>query len=535
MQKLSIGAFLILLFGCSDYTPNKVNEKSRGLVYCAEANPVTFNPQVTTTGSTIDIIANQLYDTLISIDPKSGEFRPEIAESWTVSNDGKSFTFYLRKDVEFHHTHYFTPTRKLTADDVVFSFSRLFDVYNPFHFVGDATYPYFQSVGLDQLIRQVQKVDDYTVRFELFNAESSFLSNISTDFAVILSQEYAQLLAKEERKQDLDTIPIGTGPYKYRQFLRDNLIRYYRNELYWKHPVFMEQLVYDITAIGTSRIAKMLTKECDITAHPSATQLEVLEKRADINVEKAANLNIGYWAFNTEKAPFNDPIVRKALAHSVDFEKIMQAVFYNSGVQARSILPPSSWAFQAQPNMPVYDPEKAKALLAEAGLAEGFEMTLWAMPVSRIYNPNARKMAELIQRDLRDIGVKARIVEYEWNTFVERVGKHEHDSVLLGWAADTPDPDNFFSPLLSCTATFSGKNPANWCNPEFDLLLTKALDTNDAELRKHFYHQAQAMVVELLPLVPIAHGLRFQAAHTDIKDVSLKPFGGVSLAKARRE
>ncbi len=297
----------------------------------------------------------------------------------------------------------------------------------------------------------------------------------------------------------------------------------------------MEQLVYDITTNGTSRIAKMLTKECDITAHPSATQLSFLQSREDIHVDKEANLNIGYWAFNTERPPFNDPLVRRALSYAVDVDKIMQAVFYGSGIAATSNLPPSSWAYVPQPELPQYDPQKAKELLKEAGYKDGFTMTLWAMPVSRIYNPNARKMAELIQSDLREIGVTAKIVEYEWNTFIERVGQHEHDSVLLGWAADTPDPDNFFTPLLSCTATFSGKNPSNWCNPEFDLLLTQALDTNDIEARKVFYKKAQEMIAAELPLMPIAHGLRFQASNTNIEGITLRPFGGISLAEARRK
>ncbi len=404
MRNLLLGVLCTYLLGCIDASQQTIR-KTQGLVYCSEANPVSFNPQVTTTGSTIDIIASQLYDTLLSIDPETAEFKPEIAHSWQVSDGGKVVTFYLRKDVQFHHTDYFKPTRFLNADDVVFSFSRLFDVYNPYHFVGDANYPYFQSVGLDQLIRQVVKVDDYTVRFELFNAESSFLSNLATDFAVILSEEYANHLAALEQKELFDTYPIGTGPYKYKHFLRDNLIRYHRNEHYWKHPVPMQQLVFDITTNGTSRIAKMLTKECDITAHPSATQLSVLAARDDIRVDKAPNLNIGYWAFNTEKPPFDNLLVRKALAHSVDFEKIMQAVFYGNGIIARSHLPPSSWAFQAQDHMPTYNPEYARQLLVEAGYEDGFSMTLWAMPVSRIYNPNARKMAELIQSDLKGIGI----------------------------------------------------------------------------------------------------------------------------------
>lgn len=534
MRKLMLATLPIWLSGCVDSGESERAKLAQGIVYCAEANPVSFNPQVTTTGSTIDIIANQLYDKLLSINPENGEFQPELATSWEMSNNGKDITFHLRKDVHFHTTDYFTPTRTLNADDIIFSFSRLFDVYNPYHFIGEVSYPYFQSVGMDQLIRNIAKIDEYTVRFELFNAESSFLSNLATDFAVVTSKEYSQQLIKQKKEHLFDQLPVGTGPFVYKNFLRDNLIRYHRNSKYWKHPVEIEQLVYDITTSGTTRIAKMLTKECDITAHPSATQLTFLQTREDINVEKAANLNIGYWAFNTERPPFDNPVVRRALSHAVDVEKILQAVFYGSGIAAKSNLPPSSWAFEPQNELPQYDPLKAKALLEQAGYSDGFVMTLWAMPVSRIYNPNARKMAELIQSDLKEIGITAKIVEYEWNTFLDRVGRHEHDSVLLGWAADTPDPDNFFTPLLSCTATFSGKNPANWCNPEFDLLLTQALDTSDIETRKDYYKQAQAMLAKEIPLFPIAHGLRFQASNVNIEGITLRPFGGISLARARR-
>jgi len=358
---------------------------------------------------------------------------------------------------------------------------------------------------------------------------------MATDFAVVLSQEYAMQLKARDQTNLFDQYPIGTGPYIYKEYRRDHLVRFYRNPLYWKHDVALEQLVYDITTNGTTRIAKMLTKECDVTSHPSSAQLSILAQRDDINVEKETNLNIGYWAFNTERAPFDDIRVRRALAHAIDIDKIMQAVYYGNGIRAQSILPPTSWGFEPQENMPMFDPELAKKLLIEAGLPNGFDMTIWAMPVSRIYNPNARKMAELMQSDLRKIGVNVSIVEYEWNTFIQRIGEHRHDSVLLGWAADTPDPDNFFSPLLSCTATFSGKNPANWCNPQFDLLLTQALDTTDLSLRKQYYDQVQALIVDQLPLVPIAHGMRFQANSADVEGITLGPFGAISLANARKK
>lgn len=525
----------LCLAGCIDTKEKTLEEKNQGLVYCAEANPVSFNPQVTTTGSTIDIIANQLYDRLISIDPVTAEFQSELATDWKISPDGKSVTFTLRQGVKFHSTAYFTPSRDFNADDVIFTFSRLFDVYNPYHFVGDANYPYFQSVGIDQLIRRIVRVSDHQVRFELFNPESSFLANMATDFAVVLSREYAMQLKEKEKLNLFDQLPIGTGPYIYKEYRRDHLVRYYRNNDYWKHKVVLEQLVYDITPNGTTRIAKMLTKECDVTAHPSSTQLSILAQRDDIKVQKETNLNVGYWAFNTERPPFNDIRVRQALAHAIDIEKIMQAVFYGNGIRAKSILPPTSWAFKSQQNMPAFNPEISMALLKEAGLGEGFDMTIWAMPVSRIYNPNARKMAELMQSDLRKVGVNVSIVEYEWNTFIQRIGEHRHDSVLLGWAADTPDPDNFFSPLLSCSATFSGKNPANWCDPEFDLLLTQALDTTDLDMRKQYYQQAQTMLIDELPLLPLAHGMRFQASSSDVEGIPLGPFGGISLANARKK
>ena len=535
VHKFLLTLLAVTLVGCLDSEERVIEEKSQGLVYCAEANPVSFNPQVTTTGSTIDIIANQLYDRLISIDPVTAEFQSELATDWKVSKDGKSVTFTLRQNVPFHATAYFTPTRTFNADDVIFTFSRLFDVYNPYHFVGDASYPYFQSVGVDQLIRKIVRVSDYQVRFELFNAESSFLANMATDFAVVLSAEYAMKRKAAEQEGLFDQYPVGTGPYIYREYRRDNLVRFYRNPDYWKHDVALEQLVYDITPNGTARIAKLLTKECDLAAHPSSAQLSILAQREDINIEKETNLNVGYWAFNTERPPFDDIRVRKALAHAIDTDKIMQAVYYGNGTRAESMLPPTSWAFNAQTSMPSFDPDLAKKLLAEAGFSDGFDMNIWAMPVSRIYNPNARKMAELMQSDLRKVGVNVSIVEYEWNTFIQRIGEHRHDSVLLGWAADTPDPDNFFSPLLSCSATFSGKNPANWCNPKFDLLLAQALDTTDLNMRKKYYADVQSLIMDELPLLPIAHGLRFQASSADVDGIELGPFGAISLANARKK
>ena len=529
---------LLTVFACTFVAACSMEQqqiKNNGLVYCSEANPVSFNPQLTTTGSTIDIVSNQLYNRLISIDPKTGEFLPEIATSWQLKDEGRKIIFNLRQDINFHTTDYFEPSRPLNADDVVFTFTRLFDVYNPYHFVGGGNYPYFQSIGLDQSFRSVEKTGDYQVTFELFSADSSFLSNMATDFAIILSHEYAQQLERNDKLEEIDKYPIGTGPFKYKRFKRDAYVRYYRHEQYWQHNVDLSQLVFDITPDANTRIAKALTGECDIAAHPSSAQLDVLDNHPNLQIDKLPNLNIGYLAFNTQKPPFDKVEVRRAISHVIDKDKILQAVYFNNASKAQSILPPESWAYQAQPNYPSYNLDLARSLLKKVGLEQGFTMDLWAMPVSRIYNPNARKMAELIQSELRKVNIRVNIIEYEWNTFLERLTLHQHDTVLIGWAADSPEPDNFLNPILSCASVFSGKNPSNWCHPEFDLLITQAHDTNDIDARREIYYKAQQMVAQELPLLPIAHGLRLQAKSKSVTGIDVPPFGGVSLASVRKQ
>ena len=161
-------------------------------------------------------------------------------------------------------------------------------------------------------------------------------------------------------------------------------------------------------------------------------------------------------------------------------------------------------------------------------------MTIWAMPVQRLYNPNALKMAELIQADLAQIGVNATIVSYEWNTFRRKLTEGEHDSVLIGWAADNADPDNFFRPLLSCAALESGSNRAQWCDPVFDRILNQALLTDDQLQRRSFYLAAQQYLQTEMPLVALAHSQRIQAINSQIEGVTINPYGGIALFSARR-
>jgi len=516
---------LVALFGCNDESTVALNEHS--VIYCAEGSPETFNPQLVTSGTTIDATSNQLYDRLINYQGKENTLTPAIAKSWHITKNGKKVTFYLRKNVSFHQTDYFTPSRTLNADDVIFSFNRVLNINHPYHFVSGGDYPFFQNIELSKLVEKIEKINEYTVRFHLSHADTTFLANLATDYAIILSAEYAAQLSQQNIKTNIDTYPIGTGPFKLKEYRLGSFIRFYRHEEYWRGTAKIEQLIFDITPSNTGRLTKLLAKECDVTAYPIAHKK--IDQNKNLTLESVTALNVGYLGFNVKKPPFDNKAVRQAVSYAINKQVILETIYQGKAELANSILPRSSWAYDDTIPAHEFNPTLAKELLETAGYPQGFSMDLWAMPVQRPYNPNAITMAKLIQADLNNIGIKVNIISYEWNAFLNRLKHGEHQSFLLGWSADHPDPDNFFSPILSCTAGNTGSNTTFWCNQEYDDIIKKSLKTKDLAQRKKYYVKAMNIIKEEIPLLPIAHSKRYQARHTNVTGEILAAFGGISF------
>lgn len=531
----SVLIVLALSILCACQKPGQNNFPFEGLVYCSEGSPITFNPQLDISGTTADATSHQLYNRLIDFDPETGKLVPSLASSWSVSQDGLTYAFQLRKHVNFHQTPYFTPSRSFNAKDVLFSINRWFDPNHPYHQVSGGRYPYFESLGLRQIIKEVSLVNGFRVEIKLNYPDSSFLATLATDFAVILSEEYANQLMTENRPELIDSHPIGTGPFKFHRYRKDAYIRYRRHDGYWQGNQSVEQLIYDITPRSSLRLAKLITGECDVIAYPAQTELQVIEERPDLYLEERPGLNVGFWAFNTARRPFNDARVRQALALAVDRKTLLDAVYFDTAVAAKSLLPPSSWAYDDKLEQSSYNPVQAKKLLQEAGIDPGFTMTIWAMPVERAYNPNATKMAELIKHYLAEVGIQVEIVSHEWSTFRRLLLRGQHDSVLIGWSADNGDPDNFYRPLLSCSAITSGSNRANWCSTEYDRLINLAVRTADESIRMNYYQQANQILMDQVPLLPIAHAYRFQAYRKGISGLQINPFGGISFANVSKD
>lgn len=531
-QSMALLICSAVLSGCDIEQNSELASKT--LLYCSEGSPESFNPQLVTSGTTIDAVSQQLYNRLVKINPETGEVESDIARKVIVSSDAMRYRFYLRKGIEFHSTDYFKPTRTLTSADILFTFSRILHEDNPYNQVGGGQYPFFEGIGLVSLIEQIIVVDDLTIEFRLVDPQASFLANLATDFAVILSAEYAEQLIERGTPELIDTQPIGTGPYKFSEYQRDHYIRYVKHENYWQPRSTLEQIIFDITPDNSTRLAKLMTKECDVLGYPSASDVGFLQNRDEINIIESTSMNVSYWGFNTNNAPFNNPDVRRALSYAVDRKSIIDAVYFGLAQPATSLLPPTSWAYSDTQFTNEYDLIKAKELLVKAGYPDGFEMDIWAMPVQRVYNPNAQKMAEILQQSLSELDIDVNIVTYDWGTFRKKLAAGEHDSVLIGWLADNSDPDNFFRPLLSCAAALAGSNRTLWCDQRFDSFVKKALSSTGYADRKISYQSAESIISQEVPLIPIAHATRHKVQRDYIKNVNINPYGGIDFSATEK-
>ncbi|EPM6144086.1 ABC transporter substrate-binding protein [Salmonella enterica subsp. enterica serovar Cerro] len=413
--------------------------QAKTLVYCSEGSPEGFNPQLFTSGTTYDASSVPIYNRLVEFKTGTTEVIPGLAEKWDISEDGKTYTFHLRKGVKWQSSKDFKPTRELNADDVVFSFDRQKNEQNPYHKVSGGSYEYFDG--------------------------------------------------------------------------------------YWGTKPQIDRLVFSITPDASVRYAKLQKNECQVMPYPNPADIARMKEDKNINLMEQAGLNVGYLSYNVQKKPLDDVKVRQALTYAVNKEAIIKAVYQGAGVAAKNLIPPTMWGYNDDIKDYGYDPEKAKALLKEAGLEKGFTIDLWAMPVQRPYNPNARRMAEMIQADWAKIGVQAKIVTYEWGEYLKRAKDGEHQTVMMGWTGDNGDPDNFFATLFSCDAAQQGSNYSKWCYKPFEDLIQPARATDDHNKRIELYKQAQVVMHDQAPALIIAHSTVYEPVRKEVKGYVVDPLG----------
>ncbi|MBA1243982.1 ABC transporter substrate-binding protein [Pseudomonas japonica] len=518
-------AVIPFLVGAGLLAVTPLSQAASNLVFCSEGSPAGFDPGQYTTGTDFDASAETMFNRLTQFQRGGTQVEPGLATSWDVSPDNLTYTFHLRQGVKFHTTDYFKPTRDFNADDVLFTFNRMLDKDMPFRKAYPTEFPYFTDMGMDANITKVEKLDDATVRFTLKDVDAAFIQNLAMSFASIQSAEYADKLLKEGKPENINQQPIGTGPFVFSRYQKDAQIRYKGNKDYWKpEDVKVDNLIFAITTDASVRMQKLKKNECQITAYPRPADIKPLEADKNLQMPNQAGFNLGYISYNVTHKPLDNIKVRQALDMAVNKQAILTAVYQGAGQLAVNAMPPTQWSYDTTIKDAGYNPEKAKELLKEAGVAEGTEIQLWAMPVQRPYNPNAKLMAELLQQDWAKVGIKAKIVSYEWGEYIKRAKNGETDAMLIGWSGDNGDPDNWLGTLFSCDAV-NGNNFGKFCNPDYEKLIKAAKATPDQSKRTELYKQAQQLLKQQVPMTPIAHSTVYQPMRASVQDFKISPFG----------
>jgi peptide/nickel transport system substrate-binding protein/dipeptide transport system substrate-binding protein len=512
------------LLGCAALTAFPA-WPAKPLVYCADASPEGFDPALWDSSSTANV-TRQIFQGLVAFKRGTSTLQPMLATGWTVSPDATAFTFTLRRGVRFHTTPYFTPTRELNADDVVFSFTRLINPQLPFNQAFPATFVYPQSLGLAQMVAGVDRLGEYEVRFRLHRGNVDFLSYFAGSYAAIHSAEYAAHLLAQGRASAINNQPVGTGPYRFKSYRKDDVLRLQSNLDYWRGVQPTEKLVYAISREPNVRVQKLVRGECHITAAIRDVDVTALTGHPQIRIEKIQALNISYLAFNMKKPPTDSREVRQALDIAIDRNALFKVLFpRGDAIQAVSAFPPAVPGYDRSLKNE-YDPERAKALLAATGHRAGFEIDLWALPIARPTNPNGQLMAQMIQADWARIGVKARILSYEWGEYLKRANQGEHHVYMSGWSSDVAAADEFLTPNLSCAASRGG---IKFCNAEFDALLQAARSEVDERKRLGMFERAQQIFKRERPWITMAHSSVYIPMRKDVQGFVMAPNGSVDF------
>jgi peptide/nickel transport system substrate-binding protein/oligopeptide transport system substrate-binding protein len=436
-------------------------------------------------------VATQIFDGLVQFDALLNPI-PAIAEFWEASRDGRTWTFYLRRGVKFHHG------REVTADDFVYSFTRQLDAKKPGR--------------LTEFLRRIKGANDFmqgtTHRVEGLKAVTPSTLQIELDepFApllAVLGLGNAAVVPREEverQKEQFGRSPVGTGPFKLVRWEQDKEIVLEANDRYYEGRPFLDKVMFKVGGTFEEMFAEFLEGRLEETLIPSARTDEVRIDPRYRQYQKVRKPTLGllYIGFNTQLKPFDDVRVRQAFSYAVNREKIVREITRMGSIPASVVLPPGMPGHDPDLKMYYYDPDKAKRLLAEAGYPDGA-----GFPVVQLWMASKTEAthAELAayQEYLAKIGVKVEIrSESDWPTYVSMLNEGKLPMFRLSWTARIPDPDDFLSPQLHSTGA---NNWAFYRNPQVDQLLDQARKELNYAQRIALYRDVERIVKEDAPWI----------------------------------
>jgi peptide/nickel transport system substrate-binding protein len=495
-------ALLALTQAASAQTP------PNALVVGQIAEPKSLDPHAVTAVNDFRILVN-VYDGLTRYKDGTLEVEPSLAESWEVSEDGKTYTFKLRSGVTFHDGSPFN------AEAVKFNFDRMLDEQHPYHDTGPFPLAFFFST-----VEEVNAVDDLTVEFRLSEPFAPFLSNLAYPTGLIVSPE-----AVKEHGKDFGRNPSGTGAFKFEEWQANSRVVVTRNEEYWDGPPPLEAVIYRPITDANTRIAEMLSGGLDVMVEVPPDSLQQFQGNDDFQIHEQAGPHVWFLILNMKEGPFADKKVRQAANYAINKQALVENILQGTAEIAASPTPPAfAWAYNQDLEPYPHDPERARKLLEEAGY-NGEELTFYvAEGGSGMLDPVA--MGTAIQADLEAVGMPTKIETYEWNTYLGKVNpglEGKADMAEMAWMTNDPDTLPFLTLRSEALPENGGFNSGYYSNERVDKLLNEARSATSQERRAELYKEMQEIVREDAPWVFVANWKQNAVTRANVADFKLQP------------
>lgn len=460
-----LSVFVLFFVACGKEQSTLAGEKK--IVVSQGAKPKSLDPYMYNEIPGL-AVSRQFYDSLFRRKP-NGDIVPQLAESYEFISPTE-LKITLRKGVKFHNGD------PLTIEDVIFSLERMKSIPAAGIMVSD--------------IDKVEKVDDRTIKIILKQSSAPILFSLAHPLTAILNKKYV-----EEKQGNISTDPMGTGPYKFVSWGDGEKIEAVAFDDYFLGRPKIDKLIFRSIAEDSSRVAALETGEVDIAYGIPAIDTETIEKDDKLSLISEPTTAVEYITTNNRKEPFNNVDFRKALNYAINKQSIVDSVYMGRAKVAKSIVNPNVFGYYEGSSGFPFDVEKAKGLIIKSGVKTP-NFTLYINE-----NSQRSQVAQIIQANLKEIGIDMKIETLEWGAYLQRTAEADFQAFLGGWISGTADADIVLFPLLDTKSIGSAGNRAGYSNPKFDALVEAARSELNVDKRKELYKEAQVILEEETPLI----------------------------------
>jgi oligopeptide transport system substrate-binding protein len=520
LWRYTLSFFLVFVVACASSLACQPQPASSGrdILRLWDTGPITLDPAISTDISSHTYIM-QIFSGLVRLDEEL-KVVPDIAASWEKNSDGTVYTFHLRKGVKFHNG------KEVKATDFKYSWERACDPTTGSQtaatYLGDIVGVKDKLAGKAEAISGVEVVDEYTLRVTIDAPKAYFLSKLAYPTSFVVDKTNVESGSSWWRQ------PVGTGPFKLKEWKPGQQLVLERNEDYYGRRARLRQVIFYLLA--GSPMAMYEKNQIDVVPVFTSYIDQVSDETNPVHRQlvMSRELSLYYVGFNTAKPPFDDVNVRRAFCHAVDKRRIVASVLRNMATEARGILPPGMPGCNEALQGLGYDVEKARELLATSKYGDASNLPPITITIPGYGNNIPEYLGAIIQQWRENLGVEVSVRQLETEHFIYNLKREKDDMFTLGWIADYPDPHNFLDTLFH---TGSENNAFEYSNPDLDALLDRAAVEQHESARLAMYQEAEQMVVAEAPCLPLWFGVNYVLVKPYVKGYSISPLGVPDLSQ----